>query len=150
MIQIIRISRIEDLRAFCGLLEEYAALRDHDEALGDLNREMARPSSIYPCITLARDGDAVAGCVAFRKIEEDCCEMKRLFVKPEFQGRGIGKSLVKRLILEARKEGYKKMKLDTHPWMKAADRLYQSLGFYEIERYNDNPTPGIRFMELLL
>ncbi len=150
MIQIIRVSKSEELSAFCRLLEEYSALRGYDEALGDLNLEMARPSTIYPCITLARNGDAVVGCVAFRKIEKDCCEMKRLFVKPEFQGRGIGKSLVKRLILEASKEGYKKMKLDTHPWMKAADKLYQSLGFYEIARYNDNPTSGIRFMELVL
>ena len=73
-----------------------------------------------------------------------------MYVKPEFQGQKIGHQLITKLLIQAKKSGYQKMYLDTHPWMKSAQHLYQKFGFQEIERYNNNPTKGIRFFELKL
>jgi GNAT superfamily N-acetyltransferase len=92
----------------------------------------------------------IAGCVAFRPIDEETCEMKRLFVREQFQGTGLGKQLLERLISEARIAGYKKMRLDSWiPRMGKAIEMYRRHGFYEIEPYNNNPYEMI-FMELAL
>ena len=92
----------------------------------------------------------MAGCVAIRKITERICEMKRLYVRPEFRKRGIAKKLTLEIIKEAKRIGYKKMRLDTAPFMKEAIALYNSLGFKEIEPYRYNPLHGAKFMELSL
>ena len=76
--------------------------------------------------------------------------MKRLYVKPQFRKAGIGRLLVEQLIAEAGNCGFQRMRLDTHPQMLSAHKLYHSFGFQEIERYNQNPIPGIRFFELQL
>lgn len=136
------------------LLRSYAILRKHDRALGDYEKELgALPGEYAPpcgCLLLARWRDKAAGVVAYREIAEGVCEMKRMYVLPGYQGRGIGKALGNRLIAQAREAGYVLMKLDTHPWMEPAQRLYHRLGFVETTRYNDNPTEGIRFFELEL
>lgn len=134
-----------------SILRAYAELRGFDAALGDFEAELeALPGKYVPpdgCFLLATwEGEAV-GCVAFRKLDEEICEMKRLFVLPAYGGKGIGGTLVAAIIGEARKMGYQKMRLDTHPWMVHAQKLYSRFGFYEIGAYNDNPTPGIRFFE---
>ncbi len=74
--------------------------------------------------------------------------MKRLYALPEFQGLGIGSKLVRAIIAESKGLGYAKMRLDTMPKMGAAQKLYRSLGFKEIEAYRFNPEPGVMFMEL--
>jgi ribosomal protein S18 acetylase RimI-like enzyme len=89
-----------------------------------------------------------AGCVAMRKIDGDICEMKRLYVRPEFHGLGLGKRLAQEIIIEAKELGYKKMRLDTLLKMASAQGLYRSLGFKEIAPYRFNPEPGAVFMEL--
>jgi len=81
------------------------------------------------CILLAKDNGGVIGCVALRPLEPKICEMKRLYVKPEFRGNGIGKSLSARICDIGKEYGYEKMRLDTLETMKAALGLYESLGF---------------------
>jgi len=86
-----------------------------------------------------------------RKIAPDTCEIKRLFVRPEFRGQGLGGQLAETMIREARQLGYERMRLDTlPPRMSGAIALYRSLGFTEIEPYYDHPVPGALFMQLEL
>ncbi len=92
-----------------------------------------------------------AGCVALRKLDEDICEMKRLYVRGEFRGRGLGVELIAKAITAARSIGYRAMRLDTYPpKMGKAVSLYESHGFYQIDPYYDNPTSKTIFMELIL
>jgi GNAT superfamily N-acetyltransferase len=91
---------------------------------------------------------AGAGCVAVRRLDQHVCEMKRLYVRPAARGTGAGRALATVAIEHARQRGYAVMRLDTLPLMAEAGSLYASLGFVEVERYNDNPAPGVRFMEL--
>jgi len=97
---------------------------------------------------LAQEGEKTTGCVALRKISQGVCEMKRLYVRPEFRKNGIGGNLARVIIKEAREIGYKHMRLDTVPFMKEAIALYLSLDFKEIESYRYNPIEGAKFMEL--
>jgi ribosomal protein S18 acetylase RimI-like enzyme len=74
--------------------------------------------------------------------------MKRLYVRPEFRGRGIGRALANFLILAAKQIGYRAMRLDTLPSMTEAHSLYREIGFREITAYRHNPVSGTRFLEL--
>lgn len=99
---------------------------------------------------LATQENKIAGCVALRKWQDDIAEMKRLYVRPAFQKKGIGKSLSEAVITEAKLLGYKYIRLDTLQSMRYARRLYQELGFYEITSYYPNPYEGVMYMELKL
>jgi putative acetyltransferase len=96
-------------------------------------------------IWLAEEAHEVAGCVALRPWTNETAEMKRLYVRPEFQGRGIGRLLAERALAAAKEMNYRSINLDTLPSMKAAIELYRSLGFNEIERCNTNLVPGAMF-----
>lgn len=132
----------------------YAESRGFDAALGDFQAELdtlpGKYASPAGCLLLATKADKALGCLAYQRLDEEICEMKRMFVLPDYRGQGIGNQLVKRLLTEAHSAGYQRMRLDTHPQMQQAARLYQRLGFYPIARYNQNPTPGIRFFEKIL
>lgn len=144
----------DQINAVRVLLGDYARLRNYDAALGDIQAELeGLPGKYAPpegALLLAMIQGQAAGCVALRKHDDTACEMKRLYVSPEFQGRGLGKALVEAIIDQARHKGYQRMLLDTHPWMYAAMQIYQQAGFREIAAYRFNPTPGIRFFELTL
>ena len=92
------------------------------------------------------DGNAV-GCGALTYNSDEYCEMKRLFVKPEYRGAHIAQQIVDRLIADARAIGYKYMRLDTFPFAEEAIRLYEKNGFRYVGKYNDNPTPHAIYMQ---
>ena len=98
---------------------------------------------------LAYVNDQLAGCIALRKIEDGICEMKRLFLRENARGQGLGNRLVEKLIEDGREIGYSKMRLDTYPpKMAKAVEIYRSHGFRPIEPYYHNPHEGVLFMEL--
>lgn len=99
-------------------------------------------------LLLARDHDAVAGCVAMRPLTSEICEMKRLYVRPRFRAGGVGRQLAECVIAEARSAGYRRMYLDTLPTMEGAQRMYERLGFKDIPAYRHNPVAGTRFLGL--
>ena len=152
MIQISHVDSENETKIVRELLLEYGRLRDFDAALGDYDYELANLPGEYSqpegCLLLAFYNDKPCGCVAIRKIDDDICEMKRLYVKAEFRGKRIGYALVQKIIKKASESGYKIMRLDNHPWMKEAESLYKIFGFVEIEAYRYNPTKGVKFFEL--
>jgi GNAT superfamily N-acetyltransferase len=99
---------------------------------------------------LSTDADHSTGCVALRPLDDLVCEMKRLFVRPNHQGHGLGRALAKRVIGEARSIGYATTMLDTLPSMQSAIRLYASLGFVRRSASYDKPWPETAFLELTL
>ncbi|MBV8049776.1 MAG: GNAT family N-acetyltransferase [Acidobacteriaceae bacterium] len=122
--------------------------QNFDEELANLPGDYSPP---HGRLLLAKLGDETAGCVALHKLQPDICEMKRLYLRPPFRGKGSGRILANAVIAEARQIGYKFMRLDTvEPVMKDAVAMYRKLGFYEITPYRINPMPGTLYMELQL
>jgi ribosomal protein S18 acetylase RimI-like enzyme len=145
----------KDIDSAKSLFIEYAnslnfdlCFQGFDEEIATLPGKYSQPEGI---IYLARHNNSIAGCIALRKLEEGICEMKRLYVRPEFRGHKIGKHLCDKLFERARSIGYQKMRLDTiSHQMKDAIKLYKSYGFYEIPAYYNNPQEGVVFMEIQL
>lgn len=154
MLKILQAETAEQLREARLLFEEYAASLGFDLGFQDFEAELAGlPGAYAPPqgrLLLAFHEGRPAGCVALRELEEGVCEMKRLYVRPGFQGLGIGKVLAEAVIEEARGMGYSRMRLDTVPSMERARGLYRALGFREIPPYRFNPIPGTAFLELRL
>jgi len=142
---------IEDVRR---LFAEYQAALGVDlcfqgfaEELATLPGNYSRPGGR---LLLAVDGATILGVIALRPLQRSDCEMKRLYVRPEGRGRGLGRMLAEAVIGEARQAGYHRLLLDTLPAMKEAQALYRSLGFKEIAPYYPNPIGGTSYMALSL
>ena len=122
--------------------------QNFDEELADLPGDYAPPEGR---LLLAEYEAQLAGCVALHKLAPGICEMKRLYLRPPFRGKGLGRILTDRIIAEARRIGYQRMRLDTvEPVMKDAVAMYRKLGFHEIAPYCENPIAGAMYMELQL
>jgi len=154
MRSVFKVETKTDLEIARGFFETYAASLDFDldfqgfeEELSSLPGQYAPPAGR---LLISTYGDAPAGCIALRKLENSICEMKRLYVKPQFRGLGIGRALAEAIIEEAKEIGYHYMRLDTVPSMERARSLYASLGFKKIGAYRYNPIQGTEFMELAL
>jgi putative acetyltransferase len=141
-----------DLAEVRELLSEYAGSLGFPLDFQDFDRELAElPGAYTPphgALLLARVDGVAAGCVAMRPLEPGICELKRLFVRPAHRGLGLGRLLATTMLGEARRVGYRRIRLDTTPGMEAAQALYVQLGFSEIAPYTTNPVAGTRFLEL--
>ncbi len=136
-----------------NLVKEYISSLPFELDFQDVEKELSSfPGEYIPSLRgtllVAYINDIPVGVVALRKLSEDICEMKRLYVKKEARGRKIGRYISIALIERAKELGYKKMRLDTLSSMKSAVALYYSLGFYKIPPYRHNPLPNALFMEL--
>src|SRR5215472_3948181 len=122
--------------------------QNFEQELANLPGDYAPPEGR---LLLAEYEGQLAACVALHKLDADICEMKRLYLRPQFRGRGLGRILADRILAEARQIGYRRMRLDTvEPVMKDAVAMYRKLGFKEIPAYRPNPNAGTLYMELLL
>ncbi len=136
------------------LMREYAESLGIDLQFQNFEAELANLPGRYAepegCLIVASVADLPAACGAFRRLNEESCEMKRLYVRPEFRGHSLGRKIAEQLMGKAAEAGYRAMRLDTLPFMGAAIKLYRSLGFQEIEPYYTNPISGTVFLEAKL
>jgi len=122
--------------------------QNFDQELADLPGDYAPPAGR---LLLAELDVQLAGCVALHKLDSAICEMKRLYLRPQFRGNGFGRLLTEKIIAEARLIGYERMRLDTvEPVMKDAVAMYRKFGFKDIAPYRPNPNPGVLYLELQL
>lgn len=144
----------ELLREVRSLFKEYASSLGIDLGFQDFAHEVAGLPGPYAApggvLLVARISGKAAGCVGVRRFEDDICEMKRQFVRHSFRGVGLGRRLALASLDQARALGYRRMRLDTLPWMRQAMALYQSLGFVEVPPYRFNPVAGAVYFEKLL
>ncbi len=125
--------------------QDYLTIQHYEDELEHPERKYGFPGGrLYMALC---DGQA-AGCVALRKLDEHRCEMKRLYVREDFRGRGIGNLLTDRLIRDAKQIGYRHLLLDTFPFLERAIGMYRARGFREIEKYNDSPMASTIYMML--
>ncbi|URZ08077.1 hypothetical protein CLROS_034430 [Clostridium felsineum] len=127
--------------------EKYLELQNYDSELEHLEEKYGLP---YGRLYIVKAKNKIVGCIGLRKIDNENCEMKRLYVREEFRGHKIAGQLVKTIIKDAKEIGYKSMLLDTLPFLKGAINLYKKFGFYEIESYNNSPMDTSIYMKLNL
>ena len=123
------------------------AQQNYDEEILHLEEKYAPPKGQIYLVFV--DGE-LAGCVGMKPSDDSHAELKRLYVRPAFRGRNLGETLTRRIMDDARKAGYRYLRLDTLPGLKSALKLYRRLGFREIDPYYDCLVPGTIFMEIEL
>jgi len=153
-VDIIKARSKRDINIIRELFQEYANslgfilnFQHFDKELNSLPGDYAPPEG---CLLLVYTGNQAVGCVGLRKISKGICEMKRMYVRKKYRGKGIGRKLANKIIKEARRIGYERMRLDTISTMVEAIHLYKSMGFKEIKPYYYNPIEGTKYMELKL
>ena len=133
------------------LFEEYAAALNVDLCFQGFDEELKVIHVQYNlpkgCLMMVYDDDKAIGCAAIREFENATAELKRMYLKPEYRGHKIGKTLLELMIMKAKELGYTKIRLDTLPQMKKALQLYKKFGFIEIDSYRFNPVEGTVYME---
>ena len=115
--------------------------------LAELPGEYASPTG---ALLLAFCDGHPGGCVAMRPLGTGVCEMKRLYVRHAYRGKGVARRLAETVVKIARESGYKAMRVNALPWMREAIAGYRSLGFEPIPPYRYNPIAGTHFLELNL
>jgi ribosomal protein S18 acetylase RimI-like enzyme len=151
MLKIIQCVTISDISSAKMVVKDYITWLGIDLSFQEIEKELSNFSNVYSppdgIFLLAQINRKVVGGVGLKSFDERICEMKRLFVYDNFRCIGIGRTLCRSLINRAMNMRYAKMRLDTLERMKPAIKLYQSLGFKEIEPYRFNPDPNAIFME---
>lgn len=144
----------QDMDTVRELFMEFQKVINVDLCFQDFETELAQMPGLYAPpkggLFLAKEGPGVAAVVGVRPLEDGKAEMKRLYVRPEWRGRGLGRRLADTVISAANKAGYRTICLDTLDFMVEALALYRSMGFREIPAYYDNPLEGVVYMELSL
>lgn len=142
-----------------SLLREYAShltgtLGAENMNMARFEEEVATLPPPYKILLLALVDAEAAGCVLLKpltNVNEMACELKRLWVRPQFRGLSLGRRLTESAMSEATQQGYVTMYLDTVPLaMEAAHRIYERLGFVAVDRYNDNPVGNVKFFRRAL
>lgn len=140
------------LGALRELLLEYQRWLGIDLCFQDFEREMAElPGAYAPPdgrLYLAWVGSELAGSIALRRHDVHCGEMKRLYLRPAYQGQGLGRRLAEHIIQDAKQIGYQRLLLDTLPMMQSAQAMYAKLGFQETQAYVFNPVDGVKYLAL--
>ena len=126
---------------------KYLEVQNYDSELEHLADKYGLPEGRLYIVKIENE---VAGCIGLRKIDNENCEMKRLYVRPKFRGHQIASKLVERIIADAKEIGYRYMLLDTLPFLEGAIYLYKKFGFHEIESYNNSPMNTSIYMKLAL
>ncbi|HIX68081.1 MAG TPA: GNAT family N-acetyltransferase [Candidatus Anaerostipes excrementavium] len=125
--------------------QKYLDIQNYDEEVKHLESKYGMSDGrLY----LAYCDEGLAGCIGLRKIDNQNCEMKRLYVRPQFRGKKLGSILIEKIIGDAREIGYSYMLLDTLPFLQSAIHMYKKFGFYEIESYNNSPMDTSIYMKL--
>lgn len=127
--------------------QKYLDIQNYDTEIKHLETKYGLP---YGRLYLAYYNGEVAGCIGLKKIDQQNCEMKRLYVKPKFRGKKIGEQLVEKIITDAKEIGYSYMFLDTLPFLETAIHMYKKMGFYTTDCYNDSPMKTSIYMKLNL
>lgn len=124
---------------------KYLELQNYDSELENLSDKYGLPDGRLYIVKFENE---VAGCIGLKKIDDQNCEMKRLYVRPAFRGHKLSIKMIEKTIDDAKKIGYKSMLLDTLPFLEEAIHLYKKFGFYEIESYNNSPMDTTIYMKL--
>lgn len=140
----------DDLDPVVAIFREYIASPKADLGFQNSEAELAALPGKYAApqgrLLLAWQGDAVVGCAALRAVDSECCELKRVYVRPAARGLQLGRRLVEQMLQEARAAGYQRMALDVLPEFEAAQALYRQLGFVDAQPVSVNPVPGTAFL----
>lgn len=127
--------------------QKYLDIQNYNQEIEHLEKKYGLPDGRLYVIKVNHD---IVGCIGLRRIDNQNCEMKRLYIKPEMRGQHLGDLLIQKIIEDAKEIGYRFMLLDTLPFLKNAIHMYKKYGFYDIESYNDSPIENTIYMKLNL